>query len=119
MGLLLLQMAGHPGRSWPPNGPQRFSFRSDLDARETMMIADVFKCDARKMYNKNWDGCRDLWKEHYRKRMSLRGQPAPPRDPQIIEFERREREREQAYRKRFNRNQQERYERWLKENKPD
>jgi hypothetical protein len=25
----------------------------------TWVVADIFKCDARKMYNKNWDGCRD------------------------------------------------------------
>jgi hypothetical protein len=92
--------------------------RTWIFGRASMLI-DVYNCDARKLYNENRDGCRDLWKEHYRKRMSLPGQPAPPQDPRIIEFERREREREQAYRDGFNRNHQKRYERWLKENKPD
>ena len=33
---------------------------------QTSVVADIFKCDARKMYRENWDGCRDLWKENYR-----------------------------------------------------
>src|SRR4029077_15639390 len=39
---------------------------------QTSVVADIFKCDARKMYNKNWDGCRDVWKENYRRRKLFR-----------------------------------------------
>jgi hypothetical protein len=85
----------------------------------TSVLMDVHNFEARKLYNQNWDGCRDLWKEHYRQRKLSRGQP---KDPRIVEFIRscREQElREQPRRDQFSRQQQERYERWLKENKPD
>jgi hypothetical protein len=82
----------------------------------TCMVADVFKNDARKMYNENWDGCRDLWKEEYRRRKLYRNMDRPivPEDPIIAEAERKYREREQAYEDRFNQRQQERYKRWQK-----
>ena len=38
---------------------------------QTSVVADIFKSDARNMYNENWDGYGDLWKENYR-RMKLR-----------------------------------------------
>ena len=58
---------------------------------QTSVVADIFKSDAHNMYNENWDGCRDLWKENYR-RMKLRrfytDRPIVPPDPDILEFER-------------------------------
>ena len=43
--------------------------------------------------------------------------PPPPRDPRALEYERKWRERQQAYRDRFNARQQKRYEKWLKKRK--
>jgi hypothetical protein len=80
------------------------------------VLADVFKCAARKLYNENWDGCRDLWKENYRRRKLLRfytDHPIKPPDPKLAQFHRQEDEREQAEADRFNRAQQKRYEAWL------
>ena len=83
---------------------------------QTSVVADIFKSDARNMYNENWDGCRDLWKENYR-RMKLRrfytDRPIVPPDPDTLEFEREYRECQQAKADRFNRTQQKRYEEWL------
>src|SRR5690242_6367338 len=61
----------------------------------TYIVADIFKCDARKMYNENWDGCRDRWKESYRRRKLFQytDQQIKPKDPRVIEFERQYRER--------------------------
>jgi hypothetical protein len=86
----------------------------------THVVADIFKCGARKMYNANWDGCRDLWKENYRRRKLWRfytDHPITPPDPQRLEYDRQYREREQAKADRFNRAQQKRYEEWLKKRK--
>jgi hypothetical protein len=82
----------------------------------TSMVADVFKHDARKMYNENWDGCRDLWKESYRLRKLYRDidRPIPAIDPIIADGERQYREWEQTRQDRFNARQQKRYERWQK-----
>ena len=89
--------------------------RTWIRGRNSVLI-DVFKQEARRIYNHNWDGCRDLWKENYRKR-KLAGLIEPePKDPKTTEWER---DREQARRDAFNRNQQKRYERWLKKHKPD
>jgi bifunctional non-homologous end joining protein LigD len=33
---------------------------------------DVFKCEARRIYKQNWEGCRDLWIENYRRRKLFR-----------------------------------------------
>ena len=85
----------------------------------TILLRDVHNFQARELYNQNWDGCRDLWKERYRHRMSLRGQRVPPKEPKQIEYELEQRRWWQAEADKFNRQQQERYERWLKENKPD
>jgi hypothetical protein len=72
----------------------------------TGVVADIFLCDARQMYNDNWDGCRDLWKENYR-RMKLRrfytDHPITPPDPKLAELH-----RQQAKADRFNRAQQRR-----------
>jgi|SRR6516165_671012 len=38
----------------------------------TWVVADVTNQGARAMYNNNWDGCRDLWKENYRRAKLLR-----------------------------------------------
>jgi hypothetical protein len=91
-------------------------FGRNLDARSHLGGSRHFKCDARKMYNKNWDGCRDLWEEYYRKRRLFRliDRPIAPPDPVLAEANRRHYESEQAYRYRFNVRQQERYERWQK-----
>jgi hypothetical protein len=53
-------------------------------------LIDVFKRDAGETYNKNWDGCRDLWKEQYRHRKLYRliDRPIVPVDPVIAEGER-------------------------------
>ena len=82
----------------------------------TSVVSEIFKCDARKMCNKNWDGCRDLWKESYRKRKLFRliDSPIVPPDPVLAEANRRHYERDQAYCDRFNRAQQKRYEAWLR-----
>jgi len=81
----------------------------------TWVVADVSKQGARVMYNKNWDGCRDLWKENYR-RMKLRrfytDRPITPPDPERLQYE-----REKAKADRFNHAQQKRYEQWLKKRK--
>ena len=115
---------------------------------------DVPFAAARELYNANWDGCRDLWKEQYRYKhhpesapapryaqtkfinwlsgsyMSVEEEPPRPtgepsaREPapslllpiaskQISEYERRAREREQAYQDAFNRMQQRCYQKWL------
>jgi hypothetical protein len=68
------------------------------------------------MYNENWDGCRDLWKERYRKRKLYRNIDRPIVDDgtEGTGFSREYREREAAKAAEFNRKQQERYERWLK-----
>jgi hypothetical protein len=53
----------------------------------TSVVADIFKCDARKMYNKNRDGCRDLWKENYRRSKLIRyytDHPITPPDPERL-----------------------------------
>jgi hypothetical protein len=31
----------------------------------TSVLMDVFKREARELYNQNWDGCRDCWKQNY------------------------------------------------------
>jgi hypothetical protein len=82
----------------------------------TGVLMDVFKRDARAVYNQNWDGCRDRWKEQYRCRKLYRysDRPIPVTDKRVAEYERQAREREQAYRDKFNREQQERYRRWLR-----
>jgi hypothetical protein len=36
------------------------------------MTMDVLRSGAAKMYRKNWDGCRDLWKSSYRQRKERR-----------------------------------------------
>jgi hypothetical protein len=81
---------------------------------ETLM--DVYKYDARKTYNENWDGCRDVWKEHYRwrKRLKYSDRQIKNRDPKLIEYERQAREREQAEHDEFNRQQERTYQTWLR-----
>ena len=115
---------------------------------------DVPLAAARKLYNANWDECRDLWKEQYRHKkhpesapppryaqtkfinwfsgsyMTVEEEPARPtgepsaREPEpspllpidteeISQYERRAREREQAYQDAFNRMQQRCYHKWL------
>jgi hypothetical protein len=86
----------------------------------TGVVADIFKCNARKMYRENWDGCRDLWKENYRRMKLLRfytDRPITPPDPERLEYERQYRERRHAEADRFNHAQQKRYEQWLKDRK--
>jgi hypothetical protein len=86
----------------------------------TWVVMDVTRQGARQMYNKNWDGCRDLWKENYRHSKLIRfftDRPITPPDPKQLEYEREYRECDQARRDRFNRAQQKRYERWLKRRK--
>jgi hypothetical protein len=51
----------------------------------TRMLIDVHNCEARKIYNENWDGCRDLWKERYRQKKLSRSEP---KDPRVVEFAR-------------------------------
>ena len=88
MGLFLLQMAGHPRGSSPRDGPGQLHCWTNLDSGGTHTLIDVHKFQAQKLYNQNWDGCRDLWKENYRKRMELRVQSVAPDDPKQIEYER-------------------------------
>jgi hypothetical protein len=86
----------------------------------TWVVANVTNQGARVMYNKNWDGCRDLWKENYRRSKLIRfftDHPITPPDPERLEYERQYREREQAKAEWFNRAQQKRYEQWLKRKK--
>ena len=40
------------------------------------VLADIHLSGARQMYNKNWDGCRDLWKELYRAKKHPGSAPA-------------------------------------------
>ena len=79
------------------------------------LLGDVFNCDARRLYNENWDGCRDLWKKYYRRRKLFRliDRPIVPPNPEQLEYERRRREQEQAEADRFNRAQQKRANLWL------
>ena len=44
----------------------------------TSTLMDVYKNEARRLYNENWDGCRDLWKANYRARKHP-GTSSPPR----------------------------------------
>jgi hypothetical protein len=44
----------------------------------TSILMDVYKNNARRLYNENWDGCRDLWKANYRARKHP-GTSLPPR----------------------------------------
>jgi hypothetical protein len=84
----------------------------------TWVVPDITNQGARQMYNKNWDGCRDLWKENYRRAKLLRfhtDHPIAPPDPERLQYERQYRERRQAEADRFNRAQQERYGKWLEE----
>jgi hypothetical protein len=82
----------------------------------TSVLMDVHKYQARRIYNENWDGCRDAWKENYRRRKQFQytDQQIKPKDPRMIEYERQAREREQDEHDEFNRRQQERYETWLR-----
>jgi hypothetical protein len=83
---------------------------------KSQVVADIPLSGAAQMYRKNWDGCRDAWRENYR-RMKLRrfytDHPITPPDPEQLEYERQYREQEQAKADRFNRAQQKRYEAWL------
>jgi hypothetical protein len=57
------------------------------------------------MYNNNWDGCRDLWKENYRWAKLLRfhtDRPIMPPDLERLEYERQYREHRRAEADRFN-----------------
>jgi hypothetical protein len=38
-------------------------------------LADVSLAEARELYNQNWDGCRDCWKENYRLNKNARSRP--------------------------------------------
>jgi hypothetical protein len=82
----------------------------------TEILMDVSKQGARDVYNENWDGCRDRWKENYRRIKLLRytDHPINPPDPKLVEYDRRARERKQAEADKFNRAQQERYRKWLR-----
>jgi hypothetical protein len=42
-----------------------------MDGRNSI-LADVSLCVARELYNENWDGYHDLWKENYRRRKLIR-----------------------------------------------
>jgi hypothetical protein len=86
----------------------------------TSDVMDVPKKGARQMYNHNWDGCRDLWKENYRRsklRRFYTDHPITPPDPERLQYERQYREHRQAEADRFNHAQQKRYEQWLKKRK--
>jgi hypothetical protein len=74
----------------------------------TRQVADVSKQAAREIYNENWNGCRDVWKENYRRRkLALyTDRPIEPPDPRLVEGERQYREREAAEHAKFNRMQQ-------------
>jgi hypothetical protein len=78
-------------------------------------VADVSKQAAREIYNENWNGCRDVWKENYRRRkLALyTDRPIEPPDPRLVEGERQYREREAAEHAKFNRMQQRCYQKWL------
>jgi hypothetical protein len=43
-----------------------------LDGREDLGISGRPQGGAARMYRENYDGCRDLWKENYRKRKAGR-----------------------------------------------
>jgi hypothetical protein len=43
---------------------------------KTTVQMDVPIAAARELYNKNWDGCRDLWKELYRAKKHPGSAPA-------------------------------------------
>jgi hypothetical protein len=67
----------------------------------TWVVEDVTIQGARAMYNQHWDGCRDLWKENYRRMKLLRfytDHPITPPDLERLQYEREYREREQAKR---------------------
>jgi hypothetical protein len=97
----MIRMRNMAGRTWMHGKSQ--------------VVADVSLSGAAQMHRKNWDGCRDAWKENNRRRQLFQytDQQIKPKDPRVIEFERQYREREQAYQAEFNRRQQALYERWL------
>jgi hypothetical protein len=39
---------------------------------KTTLLGDVSLRQAARLYRENWDGCRDLWKENYRRRKLIR-----------------------------------------------
>ena len=82
----------------------------------TSVVADVSKREARQVYNRNEDGCRDLWKERYwhRKLFKDIDQPIKPRDPKVVKWERQRHERQGAERTEFYRLQQACYQTWLR-----
>jgi hypothetical protein len=48
--------------------------RTWVAGRHSTLI-DVSFQQARKLYNQNWDGCRDCWKENYRAEKERRSLP--------------------------------------------
>jgi hypothetical protein len=81
LGLFLFQVAGHPRHVRRQMIRDASQFGRTWMHGRTWVVADIFNCDARKMYSENWDGCRDLWKEYYRKRRLFRlvDRPIGPR----------------------------------------
>lgn len=61
--------------------------RTCISGRNSV-LADVTKQEARELYRKNWDGCRDRWKEYYRwgKLLRIIDRPIVPPDPKIVEY---------------------------------
>lgn len=82
----------------------------------TGFTMDVSKSAARVAYNRNEDGCRDLWKECYwhRKLFKDIDQPIKPRDPKVVKWERQRHERQETERAEFYRLQQKCYQTWLR-----
>lgn len=62
-----------PWKDWPVEVRHKHVMLASIFGRtwvygRTKAYLDVPKRDAREMYNQNVDGCRDRWKENYRKR---------------------------------------------------
>ena len=102
----LIRESSHWGRTW-------------IHGR-TSVLMDVHKYQARRIYNENWDHCRDLWKENYRRKKLFQDidRPIKPRNPKAVKWERQRRERQKTERAEFYRLQQECYQTWLRLKKP-
>jgi hypothetical protein len=72
-----------PWQDWPVDLRREFVRHASMFGRtwifgRTSTLMDVHKYEARRLYNENWDGCRDLWKANYRARKHP-GTSSPPR----------------------------------------
>jgi hypothetical protein len=66
----------------PPDVRREFVRHASMFGRtwisgRTSTLMDVHNYEARRLYNENWDGCRDFWKANYRARKHPESSPPP------------------------------------------